>query len=134
MTVCITDQLAVIEKSITLCVSLMHISLAHNWLSAYLTVLTLQQHIIQGFHPALSPLLQLPNVTVEQAEELAKRGVSNIPAIVKMPEAERKEVLKDLPPKQYEQAVKVAENWPTLEIIDARFQGKFACLGKASMS
>lgn len=116
--------MAIVEKSITLCTSLMHISLAHNWLSAYLTVLNVQQHIIQAFHPKLSPLLQLPGVTVEQSEALAKKGVTSIPAIVKMPSTERKEILKDLSPKEYEHAVKIAENWPTLEIIDARFQGQ----------
>lgn len=117
--------MAVVEKSIGLCVSLMHISLAHNWLAAYLTVLTLQQHLIQGFHPSLSQLLQLPNITVEQADELAKKGITSVNAFVKMSDAERKATLKDLAPKEYEHAVKVAENWPTLEIIDARFQGRW---------
>lgn len=84
----------------------------------------MQQHLIQAFHPKLSSLLQLPNISVEQADALAKKGVTSIPAIVKMPSTIRKEILKDLSPKEYEHAVKIAENWPTLEIIDARFQGK----------
>jgi translocation protein SEC63 len=115
--------MAVVEKSIALCTSLMHISLAHNWLAAYLTVLNVQQHIIQAFHPKLSPLLQLPNITLEQADMLAKKGITTIPAFVKMASTERKEVLRDLSTKEYEHTVKIAENWPTLEIIDARFQG-----------
>ena len=117
--------MAVVEKSIALCVSLMHISLAHNWLAAYLTVLALQQHLIQAFHPSLSQLLQLPNITVEQADELAKKGITNVDAFVKMADKERKEILKDLGPKEYEHTVKIAENWPTLEIIDAKFQGEW---------
>lgn len=116
--------MAVVEKSIALCTSLMHTSLAHNWLSAYLTVLSVQQHLIQAFHPKLSSLLQVPNITVEQADTLAEKGVTSIPAFVKMSDKERKEILKDLAPKEYEHAIKIAENWPTLEIIDARFQGE----------
>ena len=100
----------------------MNISLSYNWLSTYLTAVSLQQHLVQGFHPSLSPILQLPGITVDQSEELARAGVMDATAFFKRGEAEIRNILKDLPPKDCTRASKIAENLPMLEIIDAKFQ------------
>jgi len=100
----------------------MNISLSFNWLSTYLTAATLQQHLVQAVHPSLSPLLALPNISVAQADSLAKAGITNIPSFVKHDAEKRKQILQDLAPKELQNTVKIAEDWPTLEVIDAKFQ------------
>ena len=81
--------------------------------------------MVQGFHPALSPLLQLPNITVAQSEELAKLGAVDFASFVKLDDIKRKQALADMSDKDYRQAVRVAENFPVLEVVDAKFQGLF---------
>lgn len=106
---------------------MMNICLSHNWLGAYLTAISLQQHIVQAFHPSLSPLLQLPGVSVTDAEKLAKAGLTNPTTFVKCgdeAQQERKAILQDNGEKAYTHAVKIAENWPTLEVVDAKFKGQ----------
>lgn len=100
----------------------MNISLSFNWLSTYLTAAALQQHLIQAVHPSLSPLLALPHISVSQADLLAKAGITSIPSFVKHDAEKRKQILQDLAPKELENTVKIAENWPTLEVVDAKFQ------------
>lgn len=119
-----TDKSTVVEKASTLCTSMMNIALAHSWLGAYLTTGTLLQHMVQGFHPALSPLLQLPNVSVTQSEQLASYGAVDFASFVQLSESKRREALKDMSDNDYRQAVKVAENFPVLEVIEAKFQGE----------
>lgn len=80
--------------------------------------------MVQGFHPALSPLLQLPNVTVAQTEALASFGAVDFASFARLSDSKRKQALADLSEKDYRQAVKVAENFPTLEVVDAKFQGR----------
>lgn len=121
------DKTMVVEKASTLCTSMMNIALAHSWLGAYLTTGTLLQHMVQGFHPALSPLLQLPNITVAQSEELASLGAVDFSSFVRLNDSKRKQALADMSDKDYRQTVRVAENFPTLEVVDAKFQGKPAC-------
>lgn len=44
---------------------------------------------------------------------------------------QRKETLRDVGDKQYQRAMKIAENWPTLEVVDAKFQGRSSLHFKA---
>lgn len=105
----------------------MNIALSHNWLGTYLTTVAFQQHLIQAFHPALSPVLQLPEVTVEQANALAhEAGIVDIKTFVKSGSPKKREILRDLGDKKVERIERVAQNWPTLEVVDAKFQGKSA--------
>ena len=103
---------------------MMNIALAHSWLGSYLVVSSLQQQMIQGFHPNLSPLLQLPNVTVAQSQELAKAGARDFTTFIALDEKQRKEILRDLSDKEYSLALRVAQNFPTLEVVSAKFQGE----------
>lgn len=118
---------------------LLNIALAYNWLQAYLLITSLQQHVIQAFHPAFSPVLQLPHITPAIADHLAKKGVKDIPAFVALNEKEKKESLKDLSDKEYRQTVRVAENWPRLKLISAAFKGARAtlllsCIGRPGLT
>jgi len=104
----------------------MNIALSHNWLGAYLTTVAFQQHLVQAFHPALSPVLQLPGITIEQSVALAKEAnIVDIKTFVKAEGEQKKTILKDLGEKELDKAERIAASWPTLEVIDAKFQGTF---------
>ena len=59
---------------------------------------------------------------MEQSEALAKAGVADASAFLKQSDETRKEILMDLPAKEYARTVKVAQSLPTLEVVDAKFQ------------
>ena len=114
------EKQSVVAISHKLARSLGNIILAHSWLEAYLATITLQQHLIQAFHPALPSTLQLPEVTLPIAQQAQPKTID---ALVGLSDKGRKEALLDMSDQQRSSAIEVAENWPKLELVDAHFKG-----------
>ena len=102
----------------------MNIALSHSWLGAYLTASSLQQDLVQAVHPTLSPILQLPDISVMQAQALNAAGASAIPEFTKLDDKIRREALSDLSSAEYEHTLRMAQSFPILQVLDAKFVGK----------
>merc|ERR1712093_877078 len=91
------EKSAVVERSSKLLVSLMNI--------------------------ALSPVLQLPDITVEQSNALATQArIVDVKSFVKGESQKKREILSDLGDKKLARIERIAQNWPSLELVDAKFQ------------
>lgn len=109
-------------------------SLGHNWLAQTMRIFQLQQHLVQAvpLNAASKPvaeLLQLPHMDLSKAEKLLRgsngKCEHGIQGFASMTDAERKSVLgvgKNLSESQYGDMVKVAMDWPRLELVDAYFK------------
>ena len=121
------------SRSLPLISSITSISLGHSWLEETMRVFTLQQHIVQAIPLQVSrpvaELLQLPHMNIQLADKIIRgsngKGEFGIQGFAAMTEGERKSVLgvgKNLSDSQYAEMVKVAEEWPRLELLDAYFK------------
>jgi translocation protein SEC63 len=120
---CKLERNAVVLIAHQLTTGLISIALSHNWLSTYLTAVTLQKSLFQATHPMLSPLLQLPHVTPALGDRATSQGVDSIDDFVQLPEEPRATLFSELSERDYKHAVDVAKNWPKLELISAAFKG-----------
>lgn len=117
------------EKHITasialpLCAGLASIALAHNWLSIYISIMHLQQFLLQAVHPSSSPLLQLPHLTAEVIAEAKKNGVESVTQFGKLGSTDVDKLLSGVPASEKKDVVEVAKHWPVVQFVDARFQG-----------
>jgi translocation protein SEC63 len=105
------------------------ITLGYNWLSTYLVVVTLQQHLVQAMHPALSPLVQLPHISVKTAEKLAKNGDIKAPEqYASISEQQKDSLFPELKGQDYikKHIQAISEHWPKLELVSSEFKGKHA--------
>ncbi|MBW0462774.1 hypothetical protein O181_002489 [Austropuccinia psidii MF-1] len=101
------------------------IVLGYNWLSTYLVIITLQQHLVQALHPSFAPLLQLPYISVKTAEKLTKEGSITSPEqFYTLSEREKDELFPDLKnnPQMKKYVQSISEHWPKLEIISSEFK------------
>lgn len=108
--------------AITLTTGLFSIALARSWLSIFISIIHLQQFILQAVHPSSSPLLQLPNITPEVVLNAKKIGVENIPQFVKLSDDDLGKLMLDFDGAEKKEAVEVAKNWPLMEFESAKFQ------------
>ncbi|EFP79380.2 secretory subunit [Puccinia graminis f. sp. tritici] len=101
------------------------ITLGYNWLSTYLVIIKLQQHLVQAMHPALSPLVQLPHVSVKTAEKLAKNNEIGSPEQFSMLSEQQKDTLfPELKGQDHikKQIQSISEHWPKLELVSSEFK------------
>lgn len=115
-----------------LCSGLGSIALAHNWLSTYISILHLQQFLLQAVHPTSSQLLQLPHVSPElvaRANERTRGGagggaLTTIKDFATLPVADVDALLDGYSDVDKKEVVQVAKHWPVVDFVDAKFQGK----------
>lgn len=112
---------------------MLQIALAHNWSELTDSIVTMTQCFVQAVPPCddvkVAELLQLGGLQrgaakamVDQSE-LAAQGIQGFWA---MNDKERRELVgvKEIGDKQYDHMVKIAGEWPRLELIDAFFKGE----------
>ncbi|CAD6946431.1 unnamed protein product [Tilletia controversa] len=112
------------------------ISLAHNWLNETLEIMHTVQCLVQAV-PLIEPrpvqeLMQLPHLTIARAQALvsgSKLGGLGIQGFWNMPDEQRRKILAvggaggaGVGGKEYEEMVKVAGEWPRVELVDAYFK------------
>ncbi|GAA5910707.1 hypothetical protein JCM5296_006819 [Sporobolomyces johnsonii] len=124
----IKDSKLLKEKHLTasialpLCSGLASIALAHNWLSTYISIVHLQQFLLQAVHPSSSPLLQLPHLTPEIIADAQKRGIENVAQFGKLGAGEVDELLDGYSDADKRDVYEVAKHWPVVQFVDAKFQ------------
>jgi translocation protein SEC63 len=96
-----------------------NIALAHNWLNTSLVTLRLQSALVQAVPAGVSPLAQLPGITLDKAEELQwTKSAQGKKWIEKFAKADIEDNA-DL-----KEAKRVAGSWPRFEIVNAEFKGE----------
>ncbi|GAA5860434.1 hypothetical protein JCM8547_000303 [Rhodosporidiobolus lusitaniae] len=124
----IKDAKLLKEKHLTasialpLCGGLASIALAHNWLSTYISIMHLQQFLLQAVHPSSSPLLQLPHVTPEIVQLAQKQGVETVTQFGKLSSGQVDKLLDSVPQSEKKDVYEVAKHWPVVQFQDAKFQ------------
>ncbi|BGP47243.1 secretory subunit [Rhodotorula kratochvilovae] len=108
--------------ALPLCSGLASIALAHNWLSTYISILHLQQFLLQAVHPSSSQLLQLPHITPELAARAQKLGVETVQQFGELKPAEVEKILAGLPDAGRKDAYEVARSWPVVDFVGAKFE------------
>ncbi|KAE8226952.1 hypothetical protein CF319_g532 [Tilletia indica] len=120
------------QKATQLLNGTLSISLAHNWLNETLEIMHTVQSLVQAV-PLIEPrpvqeLMQLPHLDTTRANALiggSKLGGLGIQGFWNMPDEQRRKILRvgeDLGGAQYEEMVKVAGEWPRVELVDAYFK------------
>ncbi|KAI8587412.1 Sec63 Brl domain-containing protein [Geranomyces variabilis] len=119
------EQRIVAETCATLVGGLLQIAISRQWLSTALTVVDLGQMITQALYPHQPPLLQLPNVKLEDIRHFKhkKHQVTTIRDLVDLDEKEQDAILsKFLDEEQKDLALHVAHQYPLLRITKAKFK------------
>lgn len=113
-----------IVLALPLVTGLSSIALAYNWLSTFISILHLQQFILQAVHPSSSPLLQLPHVNSEVVKAAQRFGVQTINQLGKLGAGDVEKLLTSFSEHDQRETFEVAKNWPVTQFVDAKFQGK----------
>ncbi|KAI7938518.1 hypothetical protein MJO28_015438 [Puccinia striiformis f. sp. tritici] len=101
------------------------ITLGYNWLSTYLVIVKLQQHLVQAIHPVLSPLIQLPHISIKTADKLAKSNQIKDPeAFASLSEQQKDTLFPELVGQDLikKHVTSVSEFWPKLELVSSEFK------------
>ncbi|OAV88272.1 hypothetical protein PTTG_29092 [Puccinia triticina 1-1 BBBD Race 1] len=101
------------------------ITLGFNWLSTYLVIIKLQQHLVQAMHPAHSPLVQLPHVSVKTAERVAKsNGIGSPEQFATLSEQQKDSLFPELKGQDHikKKIQSISEHWPKLELVSSEFK------------
>ncbi|ORY53393.1 Sec63 Brl domain-domain-containing protein [Leucosporidium creatinivorum] len=120
--VLLEEKLATVTIALPLCAGLTSIALSHNWLSSLISILHLQQFLLQAVHSSSSPLLQLPHVTDDIVKAARAIGVENITQFGKLEAGQVEKLLVGWPEKKKRDVFEVAKNWPVTSVIDAKFK------------
>ena len=138
------EQLKLLQLAPPLLQSLQNISQAHGWLKTSLLCLRLQGALAQALPVGLSPLAQLPGVSLEEAEKMSVErgyegdkwldrfvsGEAGKKGNVQTEEGDKGE--KEVGQGLGEEAWEVARGWNRLEVVSAEFKGtSFASNGTA---
>ncbi|GAA6063020.1 hypothetical protein JCM10212_001799 [Sporobolomyces blumeae] len=124
----INDPTLLKEKHLTttialpLCSGLVSIALSHNWLSTYISIVHLQQFLLQAVHPTSSQLLQLPHVTQQIVADAQARGVDTVKDFGRLPFEQVDEMMNGFAEGEKRDAIEVAQHWPVVDFVDAKFQ------------
>lgn len=110
---------------------MLQVALAHNWLDLTNKI----QHAVQCFvqavpmceEAAVAELLQLGGMRLTNAREIVAKsdlGREGIQGFYKLKDKERRDLVgvKEVGEKQYDHMVKVAGDWPRIELVDAYFK------------
>ncbi|KAL8278314.1 hypothetical protein RQP46_009206 [Phenoliferia psychrophenolica] len=116
------EKHATISLALPLTTGLSSVALAYNWLSTTITILHLQQFLLQAVHPASSPLLQLPYVGPDVVEAAAKAGVASVADFGKLGAGDVEKIMRGAKDDEKRAAYEVAKHWPVVEIVSAKFQ------------
>ncbi|KAG8935466.1 secretory subunit [Tulasnella sp. 418] len=90
--------------------SMLSMALAHNWLTSTIHVMHLHANLAQAVFPGLNPLLQFPDVQMDEAKTVS---------------GSLAQFLKKLEEKQdprHEALLQVANRWGKLDCVDAQFK------------
>ncbi|PWN39598.1 hypothetical protein IE81DRAFT_294609 [Ceraceosorus guamensis] len=110
------------------------ITLAHSWSDLTLLLMDMHQCFVQAVPPATdfraaAELMQLPNVSWSAARTLVKKsklGEQGLQGFWKMEDAQRRKLLgvgkEGISEAQYDETLKVAGEWPRVELVDAFFK------------
>ena len=126
------EKYEVAPQALALNDSFIAICLAHGILPPLLSALRAAQRIIQAVPPNGSPLLQLPHITPSIAKKIEgnSKHRMTLQQFMEMPEYKRRKLATDQPgtlsPKDYNEALAVARQIPTLRVERAFFK----CLGE----
>ncbi|GAA5823179.1 hypothetical protein JCM5353_005806, partial [Sporobolomyces roseus] len=124
----VKDSNVLREKHLTasialpLCSGLASIALAHNWLSTYISIVHLQQFLLQAVHPTSSQLLQLPHVSPELVAQAQKQGVATVKEFGRLPVGDVGKLLDGYSEGDKREVVEIAKHWPVVDFVDAKFQ------------
>ncbi|KAL9938775.1 hypothetical protein V8E36_002494 [Tilletia maclaganii] len=120
------------QKGTQLLNGILHISLAHNWLNETLEIMQTVQSLVQAVplveSRPVQELMQLPHLDIKTATALvngSKLGGLGIQGFWNMPDEQRRKILISqggLKGAQYDEIVKVAGEWPRIELVDAYFK------------
>lgn len=124
----LTEKHATVSIALPLTTGLTSVALAYNWLSTTITILHLQQFLLQAVHPASSPLLQLPHVGPDVVDAATKLGVESVTDFGRLGAGEVEKIMQGTREDEMRAAYEVAKHWPVVEIVSAKFQGAFVCL------
>lgn len=112
--------------------SMLQISLAHNWLDVTDTIITAIQCFVQavplGVDAPVAELLQIGGIQLSTARHIfSKAGPvdgQGIQGFYQMADSKRRDLVaaEEIGDKQYYHMVKVAAEWPRLELVDAFFK------------
>lgn len=115
---------------------MLQVALAHNWMELVNRLIDLIQCIVQAVPAgeesrAVAELLQLSAVTPKRARDIVAKdelGREGIQGLYKMERTKARELLgvTEIGEKQCDHILKVAGDWPRLELVDAYFKGEFA--------
>lgn len=125
---CLAEKLHTITLALPLCQGLTSIVLSHNWLSGLISVLHLQQFLLQAVHPSLSPLLQLPHISNSVVDAAGALGVENVTEFGKLGPGQVEKLLPGLSDSKRKDVFEVAKHWPVTSFVDAKFQGASSSL------
>ncbi|KAK0535146.1 secretory subunit [Tilletia horrida] len=128
-----TDIYRIGAKGTQLLNGTLAISLAHNWLNETLEIMRTTQALVQAVplveSPAVQELMQLPHLDIKSAKALvngSKLGNLGIQGLWNMPDEQRRKLLAvdngGLKAPQYDELIKVAGDWPRVELVDAYFK------------
>ncbi|PLW15183.1 hypothetical protein PCANC_12847 [Puccinia coronata f. sp. avenae] len=101
------------------------ITLGYKWLSTFLLIVKLKQHLVQAMHPSASPLVQLPYVTAGTADKLSKKdGVVAPEQYAALSDQEKDSLFPELEGRDdiKSQIQCVSEHWPQLEFVSSEFK------------
>ncbi|KAK0547660.1 secretory subunit [Tilletia horrida] len=128
------DMYQIGQKGTQLMNGILSISLAHSWLNETLEVMQTIQSLVQAVplveSRQVQELMQLPHLNTQRANALvngSKLGKEGIQGFWNMPDEQRRKILavgsgSGLSGPQYDELVKVAGEWPRIELVDAYFK------------
>lgn len=123
----VSEKLTIVTIALPLCTGLTSMALSHNWLSSLISIIHLQQFLLQAIHPGSSPLLQLPHINDEVVKAARAIGVENITQFGKLEAGQVEKLMVGWSEKQKRDVFEVAKNWPVTSVIDAKFKGQLSC-------
>ncbi|KAJ3128168.1 secretory subunit [Nowakowskiella sp. JEL0407] len=117
------EQEFVLSKCIHLTGGMAQIASARFWLGVTQQIIELNQFLVQGVYINQPANAQLPHVTPEILEHFkkGKRSIKTLSDFVEMNDSDRDLLLQKLEPKQREEALVVAKQYPVLQIKSYKF-------------
>uniref|UniRef100_A0A7S2ZN48 Uncharacterized protein n=1 Tax=Rhodosorus marinus TaxID=101924 RepID=A0A7S2ZN48_9RHOD len=109
------DREAVVKNSLRLVQAMVDVTSSAGWLKPALAAMELSQMIVQAQWSKDSPLLQLPHIDSNKAEELAKLGIDGIFPLLDMEDDERVKAL-GLPPRKLADLAEACNQYPSVEM------------------
>ncbi|KAI5480393.1 translocation protein SEC63 [Pseudohyphozyma bogoriensis] len=116
------ERLETVTIALTLTTGLSSIALASNWLSTFISILHLQQFLLQAVDPTSSPLLQLPHVEDDVVQAAQAAGVETVEQFGKLDQAQVEKLMGSRSGRETKEAHEVSKHWPVVKFASAKFQ------------